>query len=290
MRATTCPPFRRSRCSTTSSSTCPDLDRYADSTSPFAPFGVLPFSEYGKPVILARLAGSSIARVPPLPPDLAFARTRTEVDLAADGTVTGDTVTRADGPSAITLREVASSIEDEGPGIAAENQLRRLGTPGEGDFSFATPLDPGESYGLRAHFTLDDKFDDADDDRFVLPGGLTVLSRGTAFLVADDPDEGGGHLCYAGEQVETINLHLPKGIVITVLPRALDLSAGFARYRASYATKGDMLTVKRVFSVTTPHPLCTEAEFDAMRPVLVAARHDSRTELAVGRTLTVGTR
>ena len=42
----------------------PEFDLYADSTSPYAPFGVLPFGDYGKPVILARAHGSTLAEVP----------------------------------------------------------------------------------------------------------------------------------------------------------------------------------------------------------------------------------
>ena len=266
----------------------PDFDLYADSTSPFAPFGVLPFSEYGKPVILARRSGSTVERVPPLPPGLAAARARTDLTVGADGTVTGATVTTAEGPSAITLREVAASIEDEGPGIAAQDQLRRLGTPGEGDFSFATPLDLGDSYGLKADFTLEDKLADGQDDHFTLPGGLTVLSRGAAFLLGEDATDHGGHLCYAGQQAETIRMHLPKGIGITLLPHDVALAGGYASYQASYATEGNTLVVHRDFTLATPHPLCTPAEYEAMRPVLLAARRDTRAELSIARSVTIG--
>jgi transglutaminase-like putative cysteine protease len=268
----------------------PEFDLFADSTSPFAPFGVLPFSEYGKPVILVRPHGSTIARVPGLPADLASTHTDTELTIDPDGTVTGDTATIAEGPSAITLREVASNIEDEGPGIAAENQLRRLGTPGQGEFSFETPLELGDSYGVQGHFTLDDKLADGPEDHFSLPAGLPVLTRGSGFLVSDNAVDHGNHLCYAGQQIETIHLALPKSVTITTLPPAVTIQGGYASYTASYTQEANTLVVERKLTITAPHPTCTHAEYEAMRPVLLAAHHDTRTQLAVARQVTLGAR
>ena len=213
----------------------PAFDLYADSTSPYAPFGVLPFGDYGKPVILARAHGSILAaRARPAGRPRLDPRPIPTSPSTPDGTVTGETTTTAEGPSAITLREVASSIEDEGPAFAAEDQLRRLGTPGSGGFSFDTPLELGDSYGVQGHFTLEDKFADGAEDHFPVPGGLTVLTRGGSFLVSEDAVDHGRHLCYAGTQVETIHLELPKGVSVTALPREVTITGGFARYQASY--------------------------------------------------------
>ena len=204
--------------------------------------------------------------------------------------MTGETATTAEGPSAITLREVASSIEDEGPAFAAEDQLRRLGTPGSGGFSFETPLELGDSYGVQGHFTLEDKFADGAEDRFPVPGGLTVLTRGGSFLVSEDAVDHGSHLCYAGTQLETIHLDLPKPSASPRCRSQVSITGGFAHYQATYLTEGDSVLVQRELTITAPHPLCTRAEYEAMRPVLLAARHDTRAELAVARQVTLGAR
>jgi transglutaminase-like putative cysteine protease len=266
----------------------PQFDLFLDSTSPYAPFGVLPFGDYGKPVVLSGPEGGHLGRVPPLAPDVAVIRATTDATIEPDGSVSGDTETTAQGPSAITLREVASSIEDQGTSSAAENQLRRLGTPGEGGFSFQTPLALTDTYGLQGHFELDDKLADAPETHFSLPGGLTVLSRDGAFLVGDEPVDGDGHLCFAGHQSETIHLSLPDGASVASLPPDVSITGGFASYVATYSTEDGMISVHRRFSVTSPRPLCSADEYEAMRPVLQAARRDMRAQVTVARDMQVG--
>ena len=261
----------------------PEFDLFLDSTSPFAPFGTLPFGDYGKPVVLAGPGGARLAHTPPVPQGLAVTTVSTDETIAKDGSVSGSTVTKAAGPSAIALREVAASIEERGPVDAAEDQLRRLGTPGQGGFSFATPLDLTSSYGLTGEFELEDKLADGPTPRFALPAGLTVLVRAGAFLVAPTETDAGGHVCYAGRQVETIHLHLPPELHSTVLPPDVSVTAGYASYQARYAAAGDGIDVRRSFTLTAPHPLCSEAEYDAMRPVLEAAHRDEHAEIGLER-------
>ena len=104
---------------------------------------LLPFEDYDKPVVLAGAGGARLARTPPLLPGAAATETRTEARITADGSVIGSTVTTASGPAAVTLREVAAGIEEDGGDTTAADDLRRLGTPGHGDFDFASPRDHG---------------------------------------------------------------------------------------------------------------------------------------------------
>jgi transglutaminase-like putative cysteine protease len=256
----------------------PEFDVYLDSTSPYAPFGVLPFGDYGKPVVLTGPGGARVARVPPLPPDLAVATVDTEAQIEEDGSISGRTTTAAAGPSAIALREVASNIEYQGASDAAADQLRRLGTPGEGGFSFATPTELSDNYHLTGHFRLDEHVDD-DDPRLTLPAGLTVLVRAGNFLVAPTAEPNGGHICYAGRQIENIRLHLPASDTVEDMPHDVAVDAGYASYHATYTRDGDSIIGHRELVVTAPHPMCSEAEYDAMHPALLAARRDSRAEV-----------
>lgn len=265
----------------------PEFDLFLDSTSPFAPFGVLPFGDYGKPVVLAGPGGARLDRTPALPDDPAITHVAADITLASDGDVSGRTMTSATGPASVALREIASGIESAGPASAAADRLRRLGTPGQGGYSFGPPLVPGRAYALSADFHLDDRLDQPEDRRFVLSAGLSVLARAGNFLVSSDATPEGGHLCYAGRQVEDVRLHLPPDRTAEELPPDMDRSAGFARYSARYTRDGDAVVAHRVLTVVAPRPVCTVAEFDAMEPALHAARSDARAEVTLGRAVAV---
>jgi hypothetical protein len=222
-----------------------------------------------------------MARTPDLPPDLATTNVRTQATIDADGRISGETVTTASGPAAISLREIASSIESQGPASAAEDQLRRLGTPGEGGFSFQTPLELSRSYDLRGRFELDETLDDAEDGRLAVPAGMPVLVRSGGFLVSPSASENGDHLCYAGRQSEEIRLTLPPGAHIEQMPRNTRITGGFASYHASYRLVGRTLTVRRELAVTAPRPVCSEADYEAMHPVMMALHRDLRAEIGL---------
>ncbi len=262
----------------------PEFDRYLDPTSPYAASGTLPFEDYDKPVVLAGAGGARLARTPPLLPGTVATETRTEARIAADGSVIGGTVTTASGPAAVMLRQVAAGIEEDGGESTADDDLRRLGTPGRGDFTFAPPRDSegvASGYTLRAEFRLPSATADTGGGRFPVPAGLPVLVRGGAFLVSERPVRDGRHLCYAGREVEAIHLQLPPGAAVGDLPRDVRAAGGAAEYRADYSAAAGAITVRREFVLATLHPLCTDAEYDAIRPVLRAMRRDLDAQLSL---------
>lgn len=254
----------------------PALDTWLDATSPYAPFGVLPFAEYGKPVLLTGPGGARLAHIPDLPPGLAWTRVRTTLEAGADGALRGRTETEAGGPFAIALRGAAAAL-DEGE---ESEQLRRIGTPGQGRYEYAPPLEvEAEAYRVAGTFRLDDTLSDAPDGRLVPPAGLTLLARPGSFLVAEGRDAA-GHQCYAGRQEEEITLRLPAGLD-AALPADVAVRAGHASYAAAWRREGGNVTVRRRFEVDAPHPLCSERDYQAMLPALRAARRELHAELAL---------
>jgi hypothetical protein len=259
----------------------PGLGLYLDPTASYAPFGVLPFEDYGKPVVLARAQGSEVAWVPPLSPEAAVLRVRTESWIGADGTVSGRTTSTASGPAAIVLRNVAAAIDGGDGGSAAAERLRALGTPGSGDFVVPPPLDIHESYTLAGHFRLDDRIDDAAADRLSVPAGLALIDRSGAFLISPVPASGGVHVCYAGRQIEDLVLHLPAGSAVQARPRDVSLTAGAASFQARYGVQGGTVSVHREFAITVRHADCSAEEWQAMRPVIAAMHRDDRAAIVL---------
>ncbi len=262
----------------------PEFDLFLDPTSPYSAFGALPFEDADKPVVLAGAGGARLGRTPPLLPGEAVTKTRTVAVIAADGSVTGRTVTRASGAAAVALREVASGIEEDGGESVAADALRRLGTPGHGDFDFAPPRGGatiGGAYALTARFRLPRDTADTDGGRFSLPAGLPVLLRGGSFLVSRQSISHGRHLCFAGRQVEDIRVALPAGAVVAHLPPDVRVGGGAGRYSAGYAVAQGAIEVRRDFVLATTRPVCSPAEYRALRPVLRAMHRDLRAEIAI---------
>src|SRR6516225_1650223 len=117
----------------------PEFDLYVDSTAGVAPFGILPVTEYGKPVALATERGGSLTMLPLVVAEDDEEKLQTTAQLMADGTVSGKSTTGASGPFGIKLRGLAASVEVGGPERWAQSYFKSLGWRGKASFQFDPP-------------------------------------------------------------------------------------------------------------------------------------------------------
>ena len=261
----------------------PSLDLYLDSTAPYAPFGLLPVTEYDKPVVLADPETARLARTPPRPSIPLDVQTTTLAAITPDDTIAGTTTTEAAGPQAIALRAMAAWIEGRGTTGAASAQLRQLGTPGTGGFTFTPPEHDTPAYQVHARFTLAEPLLDGGDAPFPLPGGLGIFERPGRLLLGTALTEDNAHVCLPGREVETLTLALPPGANLRTPPHDVALENGGARYTATYRIDDNALHVRREFTVHTDRIACSPETFAEMRPVLAAARRDQRVQVSLQR-------
>ena len=133
----------------------PEFRLYVDTTTAVAPFGTLPFQEYGKPVVVVDDEEAVLRRIPPLAPGLATITTLTDAHMQLDGAIIGTTQVVATGPAAIALRLTARWAQTAGHEGAARRQLVALGQQGTGSFAFASPDGFDVSYAMRGQFQLE---------------------------------------------------------------------------------------------------------------------------------------
>ncbi|MBV8613638.1 MAG: DUF3857 and transglutaminase domain-containing protein, partial [Acetobacteraceae bacterium] len=136
----------------------PEFDTYADSTLGGAPFGALGILEYGKPIMMVGGAeGTALRRLPMPTMDEMEMHTATRASLAADGTITGTTVTTGTGPAALMLRLLARAFQPHGQGARdmAEHQLAALGETGTGSFLMPDFESLGSKSVAVGNFTLE---------------------------------------------------------------------------------------------------------------------------------------
>ncbi|TWB43383.1 transglutaminase superfamily protein [Nitrospirillum pindoramense] len=263
----------------------PEFKLYADTTAGVAPFGVLPFPEYGKPVVHATTAGHALRQVPVL-----AAGSGTQVSatakLGADGALTGQTVTTATGPFAVILRQMAQGIQAQGPEQAASAQLQSLGTPGTGKFTLATaPTDLAPSYSVSGSFAADPMPERLTGAGFAMPGGLRLFNPVGNFLMGilalprmkdTEPTP-----CYTGHTAEDLSLELPAGYHLTALPKDATITTDTLKYTAHWAQEGQVVRLRRDFDAHIDQALCTGDVRKAAAKALLAIAADHRATLTL---------
>ncbi len=270
----------------------PEFDLYIDSTALLAPFGTLPFSEYGKPAVHAIVGGQVVRQIPMLPQGVAEIALRTVATLHDDGSISGATTTQATGPFAVALRRDAAWVQATGDGAAASSQLAALGDEGSGGFAFDPPEQLAPSYAVSGHFALDARPELLDGDSFTPPAGLRLLPRpGDVLLrptglrgLADDAPVP----CYSGRQVEEVVLTLPAGRRLRHLPPELRIADGAITYRGTWTLHDATLTHRAELQVRTHDVLCSGEQRRAMAAALSRIHHDLHAHVALSEQLAAG--
>jgi hypothetical protein len=127
----------------------PEFDLYDDPTATYAAFGVLAAETYDKPVVRVRPGGAILARTPPMTPEDHTSHAMTAVNVAADGTVTGQTEESNTGVLGIALRTAGANVQNLGD-AASQRLLQAFNTPGTGHFDLgnsAETMDPVRTSG-----------------------------------------------------------------------------------------------------------------------------------------------
>ena len=238
----------------------PDLGLYVDTTAAVAPFGVLPFEEYGKPVVLAGAAPPAVRRTPDLPANSASITLKTTARLDKDGGIEGDSETTASGAFSVSLRQDALSIQAAGQEQAARNVLRSRGYEGTGSFDFASPFDASATYRVAGHFQLNRRPEVFSGNSFYLPTGLDLGSRPGDFLMGmlafRDTRGSEPTPCFSGREEEELSLELPEGKTLRDLPKGSTVSNKYIHYKSEWSVTGRTVMVHREFTSAVDQPVC----------------------------------
>jgi hypothetical protein len=249
----------------------PELGTFTDTATYGAPFGVLPFGAYGKPVVLARNGGSELKVIPPVAPGVATSRIQTQLRLEPDGRMAGESVAEAAGPFVIEMRRATL--------VAQQGDPARAGQP---------PVSPG---GLAATASISGKFESQpqpglmEGDPFPMPSGLRLLRRPGDMLLgpldARAIPPGEPIACHAGRQEEAVELRFPLGTRPGRVPKDVSISTADFSYESRWKLEAGLLSVRRVVESRLTVPRCEGAQAEQAAAALQRIRRDLRTQIWV---------
>ena len=252
----------------------PEFGLYADTTAGVAPFGTLPFDEYGKPVLRVTTTGTALAKTPILADGIADIAIKTTASIDNEGRMTGQTVTTAAGPFSTAVRQVALAIQSAGPEQAAASALQSDRMPGSGSFIIPPPDELAPSYTMTATFSIGPVPELMEGRRFEMPTPLPVASTPGDFLMGPlfntkikDTDS---TPCFSGRAQEDITVTAPKGHRFQVAPPDTTIKTANLTFTAHWTTSGDdTLSLHREFVSHIDTALCSgEVRKETARQIL----------------------
>jgi len=258
----------------------PSLDVFLDSTSDDTPFGMLPSSDQGKPVLMANGAASP-TRTP------GIARDATRQDVATTGVVHDDgsidavvKVTLA-GPPAVGMREAFRRGSRDEQERYVKQGLKSLGLEGEGTIDYPDPQALEATFWYEVRFHANDAMNLPGSGAiwispwFPVPIGLAAVAHGTV-----DKSPAVDSTCTGGSITEHYDLALPAAMQILSLPDGADIDSPVARYDSHYEVDArHHLSVERRFVDLSDGPICPAAMVSAWRVALTPMWRDLRQQL-----------
>src|SRR6266446_1728005 len=239
----------------------PEFKLYADTTAGTAPFGTLPFAEYGKPVVHAVSSGTAMARIPVLAPGVATTNVKTAARIDKDGKVTGESTITAAGPFSAALRALGLVIQATGPERLAAAQLQNRGLTGTGSFDVPPPLELKPDYALTTHFAFGPEADWLTGTQIEMVRGISVAELAGDFLMGtlfnERLTEDTSTVCLSGRQTEELSLSGPDDKQFKAPPADITVKTDNLQFSAHWSVTKNTVTLRQEFTSSLQQPLCS---------------------------------
>jgi hypothetical protein len=268
----------------------PEFGIYDDPTASLADFGILAAETYDKPVLHVSDAGVGRSRTPAMTPDDHMSLRHTRLAIAADGSVSGESLQLARGIFAMGARVAVRSLQWNGLDKAVATILRGAGMPGSGRLEVATPDGPGGIHELRASFTYDERLAIRPGASVVVPAGVGTLVRPGTFLLASRvPARQLPFVCFAGRQIEEVAVTLADGLPLPQKPADRRIETPALVYTVAYRLDGRTLTIRREFLSRVAGQVCPPDMEAALAGPMATIAADNEMRISFARPAPVAT-
>jgi transglutaminase-like putative cysteine protease len=247
----------------------PSMDLYLDSTSESTPFGMLPFGDADKPVLLVD-GYKEGTRTPKIPPTLNGQAMKINMRIDENGNVKGNAQVDLKGHLAVGSRDYFRHLGKDDEAELVKRYFQYAGLDGSGKIAQDDPKAMIGTYRYKVDFEVAGKYDLPGPGAFVIEP-LVFNQRPVAAYVASlmqPAEEVDSIACVGGEAEDDYVIELPASVKVTAMPPDLNIASGPYAYRASYKRQGRKLTVSRRFEDRTIGQVC-EVSADAGRKAFV---------------------
>jgi transglutaminase-like putative cysteine protease len=236
----------------------PEFDLYDDPTQNFAAFGVLAVETYDKPVVRVGTSGATLAHTPAMKPEDHTNNARTIINVAVDGTVTGQTEESGTGVFGMVLRFAGSNVQTLGHETISQRQLQSFNTPGTGRYDLGNSTETVDPVTMKSQFTLRQRFKaPIPGGRVAIPFGLPQVLRPGNFLLGTRLNgRKSAFICYAGHQSEDIDATFDQSLPMPVALMPITIDNPAFTYRATFVVEGRTLKMHREFVSRVTGQVC----------------------------------
>ncbi len=245
----------------------PAFDLYVDSTSNSTPFGMLPFSDQDKPVLLVEgFRDGAKTPVPPIGSNRN--QTKSTIKIASDGAASGSVEVFQSGQGAAASRAWSREITKNDEEDLVKNVLRSQGMIGSGKFEKDDPTRLADTYHYKASFNAEKYIKLPGAGAFYISPPLGIVASIQNLLQSEmEPEKKADVACGSGTLIEDYVIVLPRKVKVLSIPDNFKLSNDILSYTANYKLKGNVLTVRRKLDDRTKGNICSPQFFVAYKKI-----------------------
>jgi len=258
----------------------PSLDLFLDSTSDDTPFGMLPSSDQGKPVLMANGA-STPTRTPSGARDADRQEIVTSGEVHEDGSLDAIVKVSLAGRPAVSMRAAFRGASREESDRYVKQALKNMGFEGEGTITYPDPQPLEATFSYEVHFHATEALNlPGSGAIWVSPWFPVPIQLAAVAHQAVDKSPAVDTTCTGGTLVERYDLALPAGMQILSMPDGAHVETPFARYDSHYRLdERHHLAAERRYVDASDGPLCPAASVTAWRTAMAPMWKDLRQQL-----------
>jgi transglutaminase-like putative cysteine protease len=258
----------------------PSLDLFLDSTSDDTPFGMLPSSDQGKPVLMANGA-STPTRTPAIARDADRQEVETTGEVHADGSLDATVKVALTGQPAVAMREAFRRASREESDRYVKQALKSMGFEGAGTIAYPDPQPLETTFSYEVHFHATDALNLPGSGAFWVSPWFPVPMYVAAIAhQAVDKSPAVDSTCSGGMLVEHYDLALPAGMQILAMPDGAHFASPLARYDSHYRLdEHHHLVAERRYEDFSEGPVCPADSLTAWRIAATPMWRDLRQQV-----------
>jgi transglutaminase-like putative cysteine protease len=255
----------------------PKWDTYVDSTTGYAPFGILSGTKLDKPTLLTALNKVGHTKKFSIEDDKVI--NDVKLHIQPDGTITGTSESIFTGTKDIYSRNIYLDFEESDKQNAVNKHLKSYGESGTGTLkpddanNFSTP------YKVTGEFTLDPISNMPGNGAITIPVGLSKSIIKVKGWKTPEVKISFPFICESYYLEENTSIYFPSNVKITKIPDSVTFDKNGITYQANYQLKDNAVTVMRSLAYNMSSIICDSKDLDNWKVFHKVLKHDLRSQI-----------